>query len=94
MTFEELKSTIGDCIQNPDTFPDHIDEILEAVKLAYDTTEVLTQQVNDLKDKNNDLRDVNTKLLMRQSFNMPEEKEPIQKTNDEILAELVAKITN
>lgn len=92
MTFDELKTTIGNCIQNPDSFADHIDEILEAVKLAYDTTEVLTQQVNELKDKNNDLRDTNVKLLMRQSFNAPAEEEKPTKTNEEILDELVKKI--
>lgn len=92
MTFDELKTTIGNCIQNPDSFADHIDEILEAVKLAYDTTEVLTQQVNELKDKNNDLRDTNVKLLMRQSFNAPQEEEKPTKTNEEILDELVKKI--
>lgn len=90
MTFEELKDTIGQCIQEPDTFPDHIDEILEVIKLSFDTAEALTQEVNSLKDKNNDLRDVNTKLLMRQSFNLPEEKP--EKTNQEILEEIINKI--
>lgn len=92
MNYEDFKSAIKECIQNPDALTDKADELLEAVKLAYDTTEAQAHEIDALKSKNNDLRDTNTKLLMRQTFTEPKEVEPIKKSADEIMNEIIAKI--
>jgi hypothetical protein len=92
MHYEDFKSVIKECIQNPDTLTDKADELLEAVKLAYDTTEAQAQEIDALKSKNNDLRDTNTKLLMRQTFMEPKETEPVKKSADEIMQEIINKI--
>ena len=94
MNYDEFKSAIGECIQNPDKLTDLADTILEGVKLAYDTTEAQAQEIEALKLKNNDLRDTNVKLLMRQSFSEPKEDEPVQKSADEIMNEIINKIKN
>ena len=94
MNYDELKNAIANCIQNPDLLTDHANEILESVKLVYDTTEAQAQEIEALKSKNNDLRDTNVKLLMRQSFAEPKEVEPIKKSSDEILQEIINKINS
>lgn len=94
MNYEDFKSVIANCIQNPDLLTDQADNLLEAVKLAYDTNEAQAQEIEALKSKNNDLRDTNVKLLMRQSFNEPKEDEPIKKSADEIMNEIIAKINS
>lgn len=94
MNYDELKNAIANCIQNPDLLTDQATEILESVKLVYDTTEAQAQEIEALKSKNNDLRDTNVKLLMRQSFAEPKEVEPIQKSSDEILQEIINKINS
>lgn len=92
MKYEEFKSAISECIQDPDKLTEQADTILEAVKLVYDTTEAQAQEIDALKNKNNDLRDTNIKLLMRQSFSAPEEKP--EKTNEEIMQDIINKINS
>lgn len=94
MNYEEFKSVIANCIQNPDLLTDQADKILESVKLAYDANEAQAQEIEALKSKNNDLRDTNVKLLMRQSFAEPKEVEPIKKSSEEILQEIINKINS
>ncbi len=94
MKYEELKSVIANCIQNPDELVNQADTLLEAVKLVYDTNEAQAQELEALKTKNNDLRDTNVKLLMRQSFAEPKEVEPIKKSSEEILQEIINKINS
>lgn len=95
MNYEDFKGLIGQCIQNPDLLTEQADNILENVKLVFDTTDAQAQTIEALKSKNDELRDTNVKLLMRQSFDVktPEE-EPTPKTNDEIISEILAKINS
>ena len=94
MNYEELKDLIGQCIQNPDLLTDKVDTILENVKLAYDTTNAQAQEIDALKSKNDELRDTNVKLLMRQSFDVHEPEEPKEKTKDEIINDFLTKINS
>ena len=92
MNYEEFKNVIGECIQDTDKLTENADTILEAFKLAIDTAEARVHEIDTLKTKNEDLRDMNQKLLMRQTFNAPEEKEieePPKKTDAEILDEII-----
>lgn len=94
MNYEDFKSTIAECIQNPDLLADKVDTILESVKLAYDTNEAQAQEIEALKSKNNDLRDTNVKLLMRQTFEQPKDEEVTVKSPDEIMNEILNKINS
>lgn len=82
MNYEEFKAVISECIQEPDKLLSQAETIIEAFKTSTDTSEALRTENEQLKEKNNDLRDTNVKLLLRQSFEVKEEKE---ETDEEFL---------
>lgn len=94
MNYEDFKGLIGQCIQNPDLLTEQADNILENVKLVFDTTDAQAQTIEALKSKNDELRDTNVKLLMRQSFDVKEQEEPKEKTKEEIINDFLAHINS
>lgn len=94
MNYEDFKGLIGQCIQNPDLLTEQADNILENVKLVFDTTDAQAQTIEALKSKNDELRDTNVKLLMRQSFDVKEQEEPKPKTNEEIINDFLSHINS
>ena len=94
MNYEDFKGLIGQCIQNPDLLTEQADNILENVKLVFDTTDAQAQTIEALKSKNDELRDTNVKLLMRQSFDVKTPEEPKEKTKEEIINDFLAHINS
>ena len=92
MTFEEFKNVIGECVQNGDKLVENADNIIEAYKTMTDTAEAFKNEVDALKVKNDDLRDTNTKLLLRQSFDVKEEEQPVTETPEEIVNKFFEKM--
>lgn len=90
MNYEEFKAVIAECIQEPDKLNDKAEALAEAFKESTDTSEALRTEIEALKEKNNDLRDTNVKLLLRQSFDV--KPEPPEKTDAEIQTEILNKI--
>lgn len=90
MNYEEFKAVIEECIQEPDKLLSQAETIIEAFKTSADTSEALRTEIESLKEKNNDLRDTNVKLLLRQTFEV--KPEPPEKTDAEIQMEILNKI--
>lgn len=96
MNYEDFKSVIAECVQNPDLFLEKADSLAESYKLVNDTLEAQNNEINSLKSKNDELRDslvsLQNKILMRQSFAIPEEKP--EKSKTEIMKEIFDKINS
>ncbi len=74
MTVEEFTKAIETCITNTDKLTDLAPTLIEDYKNVVAVNEAYTQQVKELTDKNNELRDSNTKLVLKTISTKPEVK--------------------
>lgn len=73
MNYEEFKKDFLNVIQDPDTMITKADDLLNVIQEVYNNNESYKEQIKTLENKNNDLRDANIKLLMREAHVLPEE---------------------
>lgn len=90
MIYEEFKNNFLDMIKDPDKAVSTANEFMEQVKEVFDNQDSYKSKIKELEDKNNDLRDANIKLLMRETTPAPEQ--PKEKTVQEIKQEMLNKI--
>lgn len=90
MKYDEFKNNFLDMIKDPDKAVSTANEFMEQVKEVFDNQDSYIIKIKELEDKNNDLRDANIKLLMRETAPAPEE--PKEKTTEEIKQEILNKI--
>lgn len=73
MNYEEFKKDFLNVIQDPDTMITKADDLLNVIQEVYNNNESYKEQIKTLENKNNDLRDANIKLLMREAHVLTEE---------------------
>lgn len=90
MKYDEFKNNFLDMIKDPDKAVSTANEFMEQVKEVFDNQDSYIIKIKELEDKNNDLRDANIKLLMRETA--PIQEQPKEKSVQEIKQEILNKI--
>ena len=67
MTFDEFKNDFLEMLKDPDKAVSTANEFIDQAKEVFETQESYKLKISELENKNNDLRDVNMKLLMRET---------------------------
>ena len=76
MVFDEFRNNFFEMLKDPDKAVSTADEFINQVKEVFETQESYKLKIKELENKNNDLRDVNMELLMRETGY-------VENTNDE-----------
>lgn len=67
MVFDEFRNNFFEMLKDPDKAVSTADEFINQVKEVFETQESYKLKIKELENKNNDLRDVNLELLMRET---------------------------
>lgn len=72
MTVEDFTKAIESCLKDADKLTDLAPTLIDDYKNVQAVNEAFTQQVKELTDKNNELRDTNSKLVLKTISIKPE----------------------
>lgn len=67
MVFDEFRNNFFEMLKDTDKAVSTADEFINQVKEVFETQESYKLKIKELENKNNDLRDVNMELLMRET---------------------------
>ena len=76
MTIDELFQTIAEKTTNNENISVELNDVMTSVRAIQGTNEQQQQQIKDLQDYNNKLKEANSNLLLSKGFVSRFEKEP------------------
>ena len=76
MTIDELFQTIAEKTTNNENISVELNDLMTSVRAIQGTNEQQQQQIKDLQDYNNKLKEANSNLLLSKGFVSRFEKEP------------------
>lgn len=83
MTIDELFQTIAEKTTNNENISVELNDLMTSVRTIQVTNEQQQQQIKDLQDYNNKLKDANSNLLLSKGFVSRFEKEPEPEPEDD-----------
>lgn len=83
MTIDELFQTIAEKTTNNENISVELNDLMTCVRTIQGTNEQQQQQIKDLQDYNNKLKDANSNLLLSKGFVSRFEKEPEPEPEDD-----------
>lgn len=93
LSIDELKNVIGSSLDDSDVLMKNSEEIISSYNELNQTTEAQKTMIDELKQKNDELRDELRGLYRKQLMKGTESIEaPVQRTSREIADELKAKL--
>lgn len=92
MTYQDYEAKLTAIVNNPDTAPTAVQEILKELKSDTDSYAAATAGIEERDKRIRDLQETNIKLFTEQTGAADEEDEPEELTPDEELAALIKKI--
>ena len=94
MLYEDFSNAIGECVKDTDNINKYADVLNEAYKEQVNTAEAYKARIAELEQKNNELREDNTKLTLKVLSQVNTVEEAPEMTKEQRVAELTKKFLN